>query len=87
MIIGASEVKTTTVEKTEIVNYFGANGKADTAAPFKKVNFIAKDDCTISINGGDDIYIPQDMGVNIEERVDSFVVNGVGVRYLWIATI
>lgn len=87
-LIGSSQVETTTEATTELVTYLGPNNVFDKPAPMHSMSFTAETDCKVVVNEGEEVFIPAGATLDIDDfKVKSFVIHGIGVKYMWLATI
>lgn len=89
IFLGTEKVETTVVDKTELVDYLGPKGNFSIPSPLTTLSFTTMTNCTVSINGSDPIYVPSNATLEFgkeDARIESFVINGKGVQYVYIAT-
>lgn len=87
-LIGSSQVETTTEATTELVKYLGPNDVFDKPSSMHSMSFTTETDCKVVVNEGEEVFIPAGATLDIDDfKVKSFVIHGIGVKYMWLATI
>lgn len=51
---------------------------------FKKFEFMNDSDCTISVNKGEEIFLPANFGIELDMKVTSFVIKERGINFSWV---
>lgn len=80
-VVGSDSVKTSSAQQ-DIGLYKPENETYPVT--FKKFQFMNYKDCTVSINNGERIFLPENCGMDLEMKIKSFVINESGVNFIWV---
>lgn len=83
-VTGANTILSTIQSLTEVVPQ-QKDGWTYTYS-FYKFKFVNRDECTVSINGADPIYLYKGEGFETESgdvRIESFIIQEENIRYHW----
>lgn len=86
-IAGTSKVETTDKVDTELCTFKGKNDNFTTPAKFSTFQFMNYTDCTVTVNEGVPVFLPEGMGLQFgfdELIVHSFVVKETATKYIWV---
>lgn len=87
-LIGSQKIEITTDATTELATYLGPNDVFDKPAAMHNMSFTTETDCKVVVNEGEEVFIPAGATLEINDfKVKSFVIHGIGVKYMWLATI
>lgn len=86
-IAGTSKVETTDKVDTELCTFKGVEGNFTNPAKFSTFQFMNYTDCTVIVNSGAPVFLPEGMGLQFgmdELIIHSFVVKESAVKYIWV---
>lgn len=88
VIIGSNKIDETREDNFELVSYRGLDGGFTHVSKFRSLAFIALSDCTVRVNGGQDILIQEGETLEFDkETISSFIINESGTKYRYIAAV
>lgn len=86
-IAGTGKLETTSAENTELCTFKGKDNNFTNPAKFTTFQFMNYTDCTVIVNDGVPVFLPEGMGLQFgmdELIIKSFIVKETAVKYIWV---